>query len=227
MRILVVEDELDLQDAIVEGLRLSGYAVDASDNGKDAFDKLFVEDYDLLILDLNIPEMNGLEVLKAIRDEKPTLKVLILSARSSVEDKVLGLDLGANDYLAKPFDFHELEARIRNLLRQVQTSTQTTLRYGNLVLDLSMRHASIGDEILNLTRKEYSILEYLLLHSNRVISAGELMDHIWDSEADSFSTSVRVHISSLRKKIKSRLSQDPIETRIGEGYIIIKDDSHV
>jgi len=223
MRILVVEDELDLQDAIAEGLRLDGYAVDTCGDGNSAYELLYVENYDLVILDLNLPGMDGMDILKKIRDEKPELKVLILSARSSVADKVKGLDCGANDYLAKPFDFAELEARIRNLLRQKFSKVSNTIFAADISIDLSGRIASYQGKALALTKKEFSILEYFILNPDTVISQEELIEHIWDSEADSFSGAVRVHISSLRKKIREALDYDPIETRIGEGYLFHTD----
>lgn len=219
MRILVVEDELDLQEAIADGLKMDGYAVDTCSEGNDAYERLYVENYDLVVLDLNLPGMDGIDILKKIRNEKPELKVLILSARNSVNDKVTGLDYGANDYLAKPFDFAELEARIRNLLRQKFSQVNSSLEFGNLYVDLSKRIAYCNDEALQLTKKEFSILEYFALNPHKVISQEELIDHVWDANADSFSGAIRVHISSLRKKMKSALTFDPIETKIGEGYI--------
>lgn len=219
MRILVVEDEPDLAEAIAEGLRMDGYAVDICGNGLEAHELLFVENYDLAILDLNLPGMDGLEVLEKIRNEKPDLKILILSARKSIEDKVKGLDIGANDYLTKPFDFEELEARIRSLLRRQYSQKSDILKFDNLQLVFSARAAYIDDIALPLTKKEFSILEYFTLNQNKIISQEELMEHIWDINADSFSGAIRVHISSLRKKITAALGYDPIETRVGEGYI--------
>lgn len=220
MRILVVEDELDLQEAIADGLKIDGYAVDTCSDGNDAYERLYVENYDLVVLDLNLPGMDGIDVLKKIRNEKPELKVLILSARNSVNDKVAGLDYGANDYLAKPFDFAELEARIRNLLRQKFSQADNIITYGSLRVDLSKRIAYCNDEVIQLTKKEFSILEYFVLNPHKVISQEELIDHVWDSSADNFSGAIRVHISSLRKKLKNILNFDPIETKIGEGYIL-------
>lgn len=224
MRILVVEDEFDLREAIAEGLRLDGYAVDTCSNGKDAYELLYIENYDLTILDLNLPEMDGMEILENIRAEKPELKVLILSARDSVSDKVKGLDLGANDYLTKPFDFEELEARIRNLLRRKFTQENTLQKCGKIQLDLSSRTVKIEQKNLILTKKEFAILEYLMINKNKVISQEELIEHIWDSELDSFSGAIRVHIASLRKKLKKELGNDPIVTKIGEGYILSDEE---
>ncbi len=220
IRILVVEDEIDLQEAIAEGLRIDGYAVDTCGDGNEAYELLYVENYDLVILDLNLPGMDGLDVLDKIREENQELKVLILSARGSVSDNVKGLDLGANDYLTKPFDFEELEARIRSLLRRKFVQEQNEILFCGIVLNMSERQATINDKPLSLTKKEFTLLEYFMLNQSRVISQEELIEHIWDSEADSFSGAVRVHIAGLRKKLKAELGFDPIVTKIGEGYLL-------
>ncbi|MEG1945563.1 MAG: response regulator transcription factor [Lachnospiraceae bacterium] len=223
MRILIVEDEIDLCDSIAEGLQIDGYAVDTCYDGNKAYEYLTTEAYDLVVLDLNLPGMDGIDILKKVRLENQDLKVLILSARSSVSDKVLGLDIGANDYLAKPFDFEELEARIRNLLRRSFTQKNTILTFDLLSLNTVGRTASVGNTTLSLTRKELALLEYFLLNPSKVISQEELMEHVWNMEADSFSNAVRVHIASLRKKLKSELTYDPIATKIGEGYYLTKE----
>ncbi|MEG0963631.1 MAG: response regulator transcription factor [Lachnospiraceae bacterium] len=223
MRILIVEDEIDLCDSIAEGLQIDGYAVDTCYDGNKAYEYLTTEAYDLVVLDLNLPGMDGIDILKKVRLENQDLKVLILSARSSVSDKVLGLDIGANDYLAKPFDFEELEARIRNLLRRSFTQKNTILTFDRLSLNTVGRTASVGNTTLSLTRKELALLEYFLLNPSKVISQEELMEHVWNMEADSFSNAVRVHIASLRKKLKSELTYDPIATKIGEGYYLTKE----
>ncbi|MEX3743770.1 MULTISPECIES: response regulator transcription factor [Lysinibacillus] len=224
MRILVVEDEIDLQEAIAEGLRMEGYAVDTCSNGEDAYELAYVENYDLIILDLNLPKIDGLKVLEKIREENNELKVLILSARSSVNDKVKGLDIGANDYLTKPFEFAELEARIRNLLRRKFVQENSLLSCGNINIDLSKRTAFVDEKELILTKKEFALLEYFLLNQEKVVSQEELIEHVWDGNADSFSGAIRVHIATLRKKMKVLLDYDPIRTKIGEGYFITKND---
>jgi len=224
MRILVVEDELDLQEAIAEGLRIEGYAVDTCSNGEDAYELAYIENYDLIILDLNLPKMDGLKVLEKLREDNKELKVLILSARSSVNDKVKGLDIGANDYLTKPFAFAELEARIRNLLRRKFVQENSLLSCGSINMDLSKRIAFVGEKELNLTKKEFALLEYFLLNQEKVVSQEELIEHVWDGNADSFSGAIRVHIATLRKKLKALLDYDPIRTKIGEGYFIAKND---
>lgn len=224
MRILVVEDEQDLCDIISEGLELDGYAVDKCYNGSAAYELICVERYDLVVLDLNLPGMDGMEVLRKVREQDRDVKILILSARSTVIDKVTGLDGGANDYLAKPFDFQELEARIRNLLRRSFTQSETILKWGTITLDTSARTAAVCGESLELTKKELAVLEYFLHHPGKVISQEELMEHVWDMEADSFSNAVRVHIASLRKKLRSALNEDIILTKIGEGYYLKKPE---
>lgn len=220
MRILIVEDEKELQSTIAEGLRLDGYAVDTCDDGKTACELCFIERYDLVILDLNLPEMDGFEVLQQIREFDSELKVLILSARNTVSDKVQGLDHGANDYLTKPFDFAELEARIRNLLRRSFVQQSNILTYDKLKMNVSKQTVYIDNEEVNLTKKEFSILQYFLLNPNKVISQEELIEHVWDSNANSFSGAIRVHIASLRKKIKNLLTYDLIETKVGVGYYL-------
>lgn len=224
MKLLIVEDEIELQSSIAEGLRMDGYAVDTCDNGKTACELCFVESYDLVILDLNLPEMDGFHVLQHIREFNKDQKILILSARNSVLDKVYGLDHGANDYLTKPFDFQELEARIRNLLRRNYTLQDNILTFDKLKMDISKRAVYIDDKEIRFTKKEVSILEYFLLHPNKIISQEELMSHIWDSNVNCFSGAIRVHIASLRKKIKQILQYDVIHTKIGEGYYLKKED---
>ena len=220
MRILVVEDEIDLCDSIAEGLLIDGYAVDTCYDGSEALELILVETYDLVILDLNLPNMDGIELLREVRKQNKDIKVLILSARANVADKVLGLDTGANDYLAKPFHFEELEARIRNLLRRSFIQEDVVLTFNSISLDTIKRAAYVKDKPLFLTKKELALLEYFLLNPNKVISQEELMEHVWNMEADSFSNAVRVHIASLRKKLKAELHFDIIGTKIGEGYYL-------
>lgn len=220
MRILIVEDEVDLCDSIAEGLQIDGYAVDTCYDGKDAYELMMVETYDLVVLDLNLPGMDGIDILSMVRKQNKEIKVLILSARGSVCDKVLGLDTGANDYLAKPFDFEELEARIRSLLRRSFTQENTILTLDKISLDTIKKVVFVNGRNVPLTKKEFSLLEYFLLNPSKVISQEELMEHVWNMEADSFSNAVRVHIASLRKKLKAELDYDPIATKIGVGYYL-------
>lgn len=220
MRILIVEDEVDLCDSIAEGLQIDGYAVDTCYDGEEASLLLGAESYDLVVLDLNLPGMDGIEILKEVRKQNQNIKVLILSARSSVSDKVLGLDEGANDYLAKPFDFEELEARIRSLLRRSFVQKNAVLSWNAISLDTVARTVFAHGTAITLTKKELALLEYFLLNASKVISQEELMEHVWNMEADSFSNAVRVHIASLRKKLRAALGYEPIATKIGEGYYL-------
>ena len=220
MKILVVEDEKFLRESLSEGLKIKGYAVDSVSDGEKADEMAFCEQYDLIILDLNLPQLDGFTVLKNIRKINKEVSVLILSARNEIEDKVHGLDLGANDYLTKPFHFAELEARVRSLLRRKTVIENTRLEYKSLCLDTVTRQTTVDGTFIALTTKETAILEYLLLHKGRVIKLEEFIEHIWDSQADTFSNSIRVHMSSLRRKLKSQMGYDPIRNIIGEGYVI-------
>ena len=207
MRLLVVEDEHSLREDIARKLRLSGYEVDACADGEAALEALAAERYDLVLLDLNLPKVDGMHVL-------------ILSARSEIADKVEGLDAGANDYLSKPFHLAELEARVRSLTRRKFIQQDVCLCCGRLSFNTRSRVAAVDGQTLALTRKESGVLEYLLLHQGRPVSQEELIEHVWDGSVDSFSNSIRVHISALRKKLRAALGYDPIRNRIGEGYEI-------
>lgn len=224
MRLLVVEDEIDLCEAIVEGLEIEGFAVDSVNDGEKALELIDVEMYDLIVLDLNLPNIDGIEILKTIRKNNDYLKVIILSARNSVESKVKALNLGANDYLEKPFAFDELIARINNLLRREFIQQDNIINWNEISLDSSKKLVTINQNEVKLTNKEYSILRYLMYNQDRVISSEEIMSHVWNMEADAFSNAVRVHIASLRKKLKKKLNYNPINTKIGVGYFLEKSN---
>lgn len=220
MRILLVEDERRLSGYIAKGLQNSGYAVDAVYDGEAALYEYGVNSYDLIILDLNLPKVDGLDVLREIRKTDGSIKVIILSARSKVSDRILGLDDGANDYLIKPFDFGELEARIRNLLRREFLQVPSIVSLGGLSLDTKAKRVTFHGTEVVLTRKEYGILEYLMFHQNQVISAEELTEHIWNNTFDPFSNTVRYHIHSLKKKLYMACRIEYIKTIRGQGYIM-------
>lgn len=221
MRLLVIEDELELLNDLSKGLKLKGYAVDQASDGTVGYQMAFDGDYDLIILDLNLPGMDGFEILKKLKCEKSDIKVLILSADSQLESKLSGFELGASDYLTKPFHFAELEARIRVLLNRQFVQQLHVLTHDRISLDTSSRIAYADDRKISLTAKEMAILEYFLLCQGRLITQQELIDHIWNGDADPFSNSIRVHLSALRKKLKAELGSDPIQTKIGEGYILL------
>lgn len=223
MHLLVIEDERVLCETIVRSLRRLAYSVDHCYDGDQALELLGTEQYDLVLLDLNLPGKDGMTVLRTFRQRDRKTPVLILSARSEVKDKVEGLDAGANDYLSKPFHLAELEARIRSLTLRQFTQQDVLLTFKALSFDTRSRTATVDGQTLALTRKETGILEYLMVHQGRPVSQEELMEHVWDNSVDSFSNSIRVHISALRKKLRAALGYDPIRNRIGEGYLMEGD----
>ena len=220
MHLLVIEDERVLCETIVRSLRRLAYSVDHCYDGDKALELLGTERYDLVLLDLNLPGKDGITVLRTFRQRDRKTPVLILSARSEVKDKVEGLDAGANDYLSKPFHLAELEARIRSLTLRQFTQQDVLLTFKALSFDTRSRTTTVNGQTLALTRKETGILEYLMVHQGRPVSQEELMEHVWDNSVDSFSNSIRVHISALRKKLRAALGYDPIRNRIGEGYLM-------
>lgn len=222
MRLLVIEDEVDFAKALADGLRRQGYAVDIATNGEQGSFLADVNEYDLAILDLNLPDIDGLEVCQELHSLKPELLVLILTARDALDDKVRGLDMGADDYLVKPFHFQELLARVRALLRRNASSARTpVLQWGDLRLDPATHTVWQGKRRLDLTRKEFAILEYFMRHPDRVVSQEELLERVWDMNANPFTNTVRVHIRSLRKKLgDSAESSRYIKTVVGVGYCL-------
>lgn len=218
MRLLICEDEEDILNGLAKGLRKLNYYVDTAMDGEEALSLYFESSYDLIILDLNMPKLDGLEVLKAIREDNPESKVIILSARDSLNDKVLGLDLGANDYLVKPFHFRELEARIRALLRTSYSKSDDIIELESqgITLYLSKKQVQKNGETVQLTPKEYAIFEYLCLNKDSLISTDELLEHNIDMNANDTSSVIKVHIAAIRKKLGS----DVIKTSRGMGYTI-------
>lgn len=220
MRLFIVEDEKEICDTVAKSLYDAGYEVDTCYDGEEALAGILTENYDLVVLDLNLPGMDGMEILKELRQENEETKVLILSARGQIADKVEALDAGANDYMEKPFHLQELEARIRSLTRRKFVQKDVCLECGEIKFDTIKREAYAKGAPVSLTRKENGILEYLLINLGRPISQEELIEHVWDASADSFSGSIRVHMSSLRRKLKAQLGYDPILNKVGEGYKI-------
>lgn len=214
-RILVIEDELVLQNAIVEGLRSLGFEVDGAGDGHEALDKFFTQEYDLVILDLNLPNLDGLELLKIFREDSLESRVIILSARSEVEDKVIGLNSGANDYLAKPFDFKELVARINALLLRDFIQYQSIIKCQDYELDLVGKRLVYKDDSINLSKTEYDILEYLFRRQKTIISSEQLIDILWP-EDDSARNKLKVHISNIRNKMPVNI----IHSKWGVGYYV-------
>ncbi len=221
MRILYIEDEQELSDIVCAGLRKCSYSVDAVYNGEEALEFYKAYDYDVIVLDLNLPVIDGLEVLRQIRQKDDKAKILILSARNAVEDRVKGLNMGANDYLTKPFDFLELEARIRTLCRISYVQIANVLTCNGLTIDMAAKSASYESVKLPLTKKEYAILEYFVLHKNQTIDVKEIIEHAWDSEADFFPDTLKYHIHAIKKKlVEIGCKKDFIRNVRGVGYFV-------
>jgi two-component system copper resistance phosphate regulon response regulator CusR len=219
MRILVVEDEKRIADFLCRGLQGAGYAVDAALTGGGALDHLQSADYDMVVLDLGLPDMDGLKVLEKIRDRTLGPPVLILSARSGLEDRVKGLEQGADDYLVKPFAFVELLARVRALLRRGQP-TPEKLQVADLSLDCIRRKVARSGEIIDLAPKEFGILEYMMRNKGRPLSRTMIVEHVWDMDYDGLTNIVDVYIRHLRGKIDDRFPVKLIQTVRGIGYMI-------
>ncbi|MCZ7422745.1 MULTISPECIES: response regulator transcription factor [unclassified Micromonospora] len=224
MRLLVVEDEEDLAGALRVGLARAGYAVDLAADAAQAYDLLLVNAYDLMLLDVNLPDGDGFAVCRAIRSGAVEvaggrdLRVLMLTARGGLGDRVRGLDEGADDYLVKPFALAELLARVRALLRRDTGGTGVVLTVGALTLDVARQEARRGARQLHLTRKEFGVLEYLMTRPGRVVPAEELLEHVWDANADPFTETVRVTVGTLRRKLTGGGDEPAIETVVGRGY---------
>ncbi len=216
MRILVVEDESTMRKALQKGLTKIGYVVDIAADGEKALEQYFGQIYEAIILDLNLPKLDGLDVLREIRADSRTVKVLILSARNEVDDRVLGLDQGANDYLCKPFAFQELAARLRALLRRDFIQVSERFELGAILVDTALREVTLNRQRVPLSRKEYGILEYLLRNRGRTVRTEELIEQVWEQDSDGVFNSFKVHLNSLRKKLPD-LS---IVNVRGEGYYV-------
>ena len=223
MRLLVVDDESELADAVARGLKKEGYAVDVAYGGEDAIEMVRLNPYDLVCLDLTMPDIDGLEVCRHIRaDVGSAVRVLMLTARDSLDDRVAGLDHGADDYLVKPFALRELQARVRTLLRRDSDQTDSVFRVGDLTLDTAKHSAQRSGTELELTAKEFALLRYFMTHPGDVLSQEHLLEHVWDENADPFTNTVRVTVGTLRRKLAVGGDVDPvIETVVGRGYRLV------
>lgn len=221
MRILIVEDELDLNMVLSEMLTIEGYYVDSSYNGTDGLDNALSGIYDMIILDVMLPEKNGIEVLSEIRRNRINTPVLMLTARSEIEDKIAGLDNGADDYLTKPFNSKELLARIRALLRRRERIlVNENLKFADIIIDKSTHEVCKNEQKIKLTKKEYDIMELLILNQGKVVSKDDLTVKIWGYDTDIEYNSIEVYISFLRKKLRAIDSDVYISTIRSVGYII-------
>ena len=226
MRVLVVEDERDLARALAEGIRRGGYAVDIAFDGTEALDKLAGVPYDIVCLDLNLPDIDGREVCRRIQeeerlDESDPPRVIMLTARDSLSDRVAGLDDGADDYLVKPFDLAELLARLRALSRRQTAHTGAVVEVGPLRLDTRRHEVEADGKPVDLTSREFALLRYFMVHAGEVLAAERLLDHVWDENIDPFPNPVRVTISTLRKKLAGAGHPELIETIVGSGYRLV------
>ena len=218
MRAIVIEDDIDIQQQIVERLKSEGFAVDSTDNGDEGL--YLVQEYpaDVAIVDLGLPKMSGLEVIRRIREQGVKIPILILTARDRWQDKVEGLDAGADDYLVKPFHHQEMMARIRVLIRRASGWSDSRIVCAPVSLDTATQRTYVGERELELTAYEYKMLEYLMLHASEVISKTVLTEHLYDDESDKDSNVIEVFIRRLRQKLDPDETLQPIETLRGRGY---------
>jgi len=223
MRILVVEDEKKVASFIKKGLEEEYYQVDTASNGKEALDLVYDNEYDLIISDVMMPVMDGIQFVKNIRQNNILTPVLLLTVKDSTADKVKGLDSGADDYLTKPFSFEELTARIRALLRRKESTKENILKADNLKMDLVAHKVTRNDEEIILTPKEYSILEYLLRNKNKIVSRTKLLEHVYDFHFDTGTNVIDVYINKLRSKIDTPEEKQLLHTVRGAGYVL-KDE---
>lgn len=225
MNILIVDDEPQLLKQLSQAVSEEKYDVDTAMDGEEALDKLFANFYDLILLDIMLPKRDGLSILKEIRRAKINTPVLMLTAKGEIASRIQGLDLGADDYLAKPFSFPELMARIRALLRRATDQGHSLLEIKNIILNTTSREVKKDEQLLQLTLKEFSILEFLLYNKNKVVSRFNLAEHVWGNEFDPFTMSnfIDVHIKNLRRKIGDN-SGTIIQTIRGIGFMIKDSD---
>ena len=223
MRILIAEDDEHLGSLLSRGLREAAYAVDWVRDGDQAVYLGAVNDYDAAVVDVRMPGRDGLQVCRELRARGRVFPILLLTARDTVQDKIAGLDAGSDDYLTKPFDFGELLARLRALMRRAPRLLPSTLRVADLAVDTRARRATRGGRPLPLTPKEYALLEYLARHAGRVVSRADLTAHVWDDNHDPFSNAIEVTVNRLRRKVDAD-APPLIHTRRGEGYQLLAPD---
>jgi two-component system copper resistance phosphate regulon response regulator CusR len=220
LRILIAEDEKDLNALLKKRLEEQSYSVDACFDGQEAIDYIACTEYDVIMLDIMMPKKSGLEVLKALRQKNRRTPVLLLTAKDSIEDRVIGLDAGADDYMVKPFAFEELLARIRVMLRKHSGQLSNLLRAGNLTMDLSSHTVTRGEQKIVLSAKEFALLRYLMMNQGNVLSRDQIEQHIWNYDYAGSSNMVDVYIRYLRKKIDDPFSSKLIHTVRGTGYVL-------
>lgn len=226
IRILIVEDEKKIADSLKQGLSENSFQAEVAYDGTVGWKMFKNQSFDLVILDINLPGMNGYELCKAIRSANAAIPVVMLTAMSAVDDKIEGFDAGADDYIIKPFDFRELLVRIRALLKRIHTTvaTGTLLKAGDLVMNLDSKEVTRNEQVISLTAKEFQLLEYLLRNKNRVVSRADIALQVWDIDFDTRTNVIDVYVNYLRKKIDKGFDEPLIHTQVGMGYIL-KDKS--
>src|SRR6201989_2077331 len=220
MRILVIEDDPRMADVIAKGLRENSYAVDVAQDGEAGLYQASINDYDIIVLDVLLPKHDGYEVCRGLRTRGDTTPVLMLTARAAIDDRITGFDAGADDYLTKPFSFRELLARLHALLRRDAQLRPDVLKIGDLVVDSISHRVARANHEVQLTAKEYALLEYLARRAGQLVSRAEIAAHVWDDTFDPFSNAIEVYINRLRKKVDGRHTNKLLHTRRGEGYIL-------
>ncbi len=221
MQILIVEDEAKIRHFLRQGLLEESYAVDTAKDGEEALYKLDINEYDLVLLDIMLPKVNGIAVCKALRKKGSHLPVILLTAKDRVTDKVLGLDAGADDYITKPFSFDELTARMRAIFRRGKKTDPAILAFADLSLDPATRTAKRGKHTIVLTTREYALLEYFLRHPHMLLTKAQILEHVWDYNYDGLSNIVETYVKYLRKKLKTTPNaSELIHTMRGSGYIL-------
>lgn len=220
MRILIIEDDKELASVVKRGLEVFGFSSDVANTGSDGEEKIFINEYDCILLDLNLPDKDGLEVLKQIREDGVTIPVIVVTARDAVKERAMGLDLGADDYIVKPFDLIELRARINAVVRRLYGRVNSEIKIGDLLISPKSRIVTYNSKEVKLSAKEFDILEYIANRHPEVVSSEDIAEHVYDESFNQFSTVLRVHIANLRKKLKIIAEEDILITLKGKGYRI-------
>jgi DNA-binding response OmpR family regulator len=221
MRLLLVEDDARIARFVTKGLQEQSYAVDVVANGNDAVYQVDINDYDVVILDVMIPGLDGFATCRAMRAAGKRMPILMLTARDGVDDRIVGLDSGADDYLTKPFEFGELLARLRALLRRPSELRPSEIIIGDLLIDTGSQSVKRGNRSIPLTTKEYALLEFLARNAGRVVGRSEIAEHVWDETFDPFSNLIEVYINRLRRKLGDDANKPLLQTRRGSGYVLV------
>lgn len=225
MKVLLAEDDEDLNNIIVKKLRAEGYQVDTSYDGEEALGYLLFADYDVAVLDIMMPVLDGIGTLKALRKEGKQTPVIFLTARDTIQDKITGLDVGASDYIVKPFSFDELMARLRSVVRTAQGNGSDVYKLDDLSVDVQGHIVKRGKRIITLTGKEYGLLEYLIMNKNRILSREKILDHVWGYDYEGGTNIVDVYINYLRNKLDTEKEKKLLHTVRGIGYVMKEEES--